>query len=102
MNAKTNAIIAIAREHGSGGREIGMKLAESLGIPFYDKELIARTAKESGLAENFLKGVDEAQIPDYLYSVFSSKENVFEKAREAQTDVILVHTDTIIPNPPKK
>ena len=42
-------IITIAREYGSGGREIGKQLAEQLKIPFYDKELITRTAEESGI-----------------------------------------------------
>ena len=37
------SIITISREFGSGGREIGKKLADDLGIPFYDKELLVRT-----------------------------------------------------------
>ena len=40
-----NRAITISREYGSGGREIGEKLARRLGIPFYDKELIAMIAK---------------------------------------------------------
>lgn len=47
MEKKT--IITISRQFGSGGREIGKKLAEELGIPFYDKELIEMAAKESGI-----------------------------------------------------
>jgi len=43
-------IITISRQYGSGGREIGKKLAASLNIPFYDNELIARAVKESGFA----------------------------------------------------
>lgn len=39
-------IITIAREYGSGGREIGKKIADKLKIPFYDKELITMAAKE--------------------------------------------------------
>lgn len=35
-------IITLGREYGSGGREVGEKLAQTLGIPFYDKELITR------------------------------------------------------------
>lgn len=42
-------IITISRQFGSGGREVGKKLAEELGIPFYDKELIEIAAKESGM-----------------------------------------------------
>lgn len=47
MNNKT--IITISRQFGSGGKEIGKKLAEQLGIPFYDKEIIELAAQESGI-----------------------------------------------------
>ena len=43
----TNTIITIERQYGSGGHLIGEKLAESLGIPFYDSELIKVAAKRS-------------------------------------------------------
>lgn len=46
-------IITIGREHGSGGREIGYKLAEEFGIPFYDSELVNRICKEKGISEEF-------------------------------------------------
>ncbi len=49
-----NKIICIGREYGSGGREIGEKLARQLGIPCYDKLLIKKAALESGLSEEFL------------------------------------------------
>ena len=39
-------IITISREFGSGGRQIGCQLAERLGIPFYDKELIKMAAED--------------------------------------------------------
>lgn len=42
-------IITIGREFGSGGREIGEKLAKKLGIPCYDKEIVEQVAIESGL-----------------------------------------------------
>mgnify|MGYP000643585718 CR=1 FL=1 len=41
-----NLIITIGREYGTGGREIGQKLALRLGVPFYDRELITRAAKK--------------------------------------------------------
>ena len=41
-----NKVITISRQYGSGGREVGQKLAEHYGIPFYDNELITRAAKE--------------------------------------------------------
>ena len=46
-----NTVITIGREFGSGGHEIGMKLADKLGIKCYDKELLQLAAKNSGLCE---------------------------------------------------
>ena len=43
-------IITIGREYGSGGRTIGKLVADKLGIPYYDRELVDKAAKHSGLA----------------------------------------------------
>ena len=48
-------IITISREFGSGGRTIGRKVAEELGIPFYDKELVDQIALESGFAPKYVE-----------------------------------------------
>ena len=61
-------IITIGRQFGSGGREIGIKLAESLNIPYYDKELLKRAAKESGLCEHLFDSFDE-KPKSLLYSL---------------------------------
>lgn len=53
--AKTNTIITIGREYGSAGRQIGYKVAEDLGIKLYDKEMLERAAKESGICEELLR-----------------------------------------------
>ncbi|MGL5433968.1 MAG: AAA family ATPase [Lachnospiraceae bacterium] len=52
-------IITISREFGSGGREIGFHLAEKLGIPFYDKELISLAAEDSNIAEEVFHSHEE-------------------------------------------
>lgn len=62
-------IITIARQFGSGGREIGEKLAKSLDIKFYDKELISRAAKESGMSKELFERVDETAANSFLYSI---------------------------------
>ena len=54
---ENNYVITIGRQLGSGGRETGLKLAESLGISFYDKELIRIASRESGLNERFFDSV---------------------------------------------
>lgn len=67
MNGKY--IITIGRQFGSGGREVGKALAESLGIPCYDKELISLAAKESGIDAEVFKNVDERATNSLLYSL---------------------------------
>ena len=62
-------IITISRQYGSGGREIGEKLAKRLGIPFYDKELITRAAKESGFSEAAFENVEKKATNSLLYSI---------------------------------
>ena len=49
-----NRIITISRQFGSGGRTIGKKVAEKLGIPCYDQELLDKVAEESGFAKDFI------------------------------------------------
>ena len=60
MAKTTNTIITIARQFGSGGREIGQKLAEDYGIKCYDKELLARAAKDSGMCQELFENHDES------------------------------------------
>lgn len=64
-----NYVITIGREFGSGGREIGRILAEKLNIKCYDKELLALSAKESGLSEELFKFNDEKPTNSFLYSL---------------------------------
>ena len=52
-------VITISREFGSGGRELGVKLADKLGIPFYDKELISMAADDINIAEDAFQQYDE-------------------------------------------
>lgn len=65
----SNLVISIGRQFGSGGREIGKKVAGMLGIPYYDKELISLAAKESGFSEQILEYHDEKPTNSFLYSL---------------------------------
>lgn len=73
-----NKVITISREFGSGGRELGVKLAQTLGIPFYDKELISMAADESDISEEAFLHYDENMpfvqdpLDRHFYSPFSS------------------------------
>lgn len=64
-----NTIITIGRQYGSGGREIGEKLAKRLNIPFYDKELLSRAAKESGFCQEMIENHDERPTNSFLYNL---------------------------------
>ena len=61
-------IITIGRQFGSGGKEIGIRVAKELGIPFYDKELLQAAAKKSGLCEKIFENFDE-RPKSLLYSI---------------------------------
>lgn len=52
-------LVCIGRQYGSGGREIGEKLAQALGVPCYDKMILKRAAAESGIAESIFEDADE-------------------------------------------
>ncbi len=65
----TSAVVTIGRQFGSGGREIGKKLADKLGIDFYDKDLIKEIAKQSGMCEKVLESYDEKPTDSLLYSI---------------------------------
>ena len=64
-----NTIITIGRQFGSGGREIGEKVAKHFDIPYYDKELLTRVAKESGFCEEMIKNHDERPTNSFLYNL---------------------------------
>ena len=66
---KKKIIITIARQYGSGGREIGELVAEKLGIALYDKELITEAANRGSLDENVTKMADESAANSLLYTL---------------------------------
>lgn len=67
-----NRVITISRQYASGGRQIGERLAERLGIPFYDKQILALAAKQSGVAEDFFVQPerDASGFRDFSIGVF--------------------------------
>lgn len=92
-------IITIGRQYGSGGRYVGKKLAEQLGIAFYDKELINLASKESGICGEFFEKADERNSGSLLKALamgFSMNNAIFqsndylsnESLFQIQSDVI--------------
>lgn len=69
-------IITISREFGSGGRSVGRKVAEKLGIPFYDKELVDQIALESGFAPKFVEEHGEHSPGRSLFSYAFAPQGV--------------------------
>ena len=68
-----NRVITISREFGSGGRTIGKKVAEKLGIPCYDSEIIQEMAKETGFAPDYVKEAGEYVPDSFLSAAFSNR-----------------------------
>lgn len=70
MADKHPIVITIGRQFGSGGRELGRKLAERLDFKYYDKELLSEAARHAGVDEEFFKRNDE-RFPSFLNGIFS-------------------------------
>ena len=83
-------VITIGREYGSAGRQIGMQLADELGIKCYDKELLARAAKDSGMAEELFHNHDEKPTNSFLYSLVMDSYS-FGYPSSSYTDMPINH-----------
>lgn len=93
LNSNIKGIITIGRSYGSGGRTVGKLIAEQLGIPYYDSELLERAAQKSGLNMKFLESMDEKAVKSqmlYSYTGFTSKEHsqIENMAAKAQREII--------------
>lgn len=64
-----NTIITIGRQFGSGGHEIGEKLAQKLNVKYYDKELLKRAAEDSGMCPEIFENNDEKPTNSFLYNL---------------------------------
>ena len=68
-------VINVGRQLGSGGRQIGEKLASQFGIAFYDKELINLASKESGLGKEFFENADEKKSHSIIGGLLGLRTN---------------------------
>ncbi|MDD3342201.1 MAG: cytidylate kinase family protein [Sulfurospirillaceae bacterium] len=68
--ALNSLVITISREYGSGGHEIGEMIAQKLGIPFYDKELIKLTAEETGYTAEYIQANEQHLASELLYELY--------------------------------
>lgn len=83
-----NRIITISREFGSGGREVGKRLADKLGIAYYDREIITEIAKETGLTEQYINNISEKGIYSYPFH-FAKSFTVYSNFQSNQTDILV-------------
>ena len=72
MSDDNKKVITISREFGSGGRLIGRRLAEKLGVPYYDKELLDKIAEDSGFSKEMIEGAEKRAKNSFLYSLASA------------------------------
>ena len=86
-----NKIYTIGREFGSGGREVGEKLAAKLGIKLYDKELSQQAAKDSGFCEEIFENHDEVPTNSFLYSLVMDTYSVSGYSAAPFLDMPLNH-----------
>lgn len=86
-----HVVITIGREYGSGGRIIAQRLAEELGITFYDKQLISDVAKHTGFSENFVRDAEHQRPTNsFLYDLYCAVQtpSVPDQVFIAQAKVI--------------
>ena len=78
-----NKIITIGREFGSGGRELGRRLARELGFDYYDKEILTEIAKRTSLSEDYVQRVVENQ-PHQLYPITTGRSFLYVDTQPLQ------------------
>ena len=96
----TKQIITISRAFGSGGHTIGQEVAKSLGIPFYDKELVDEVAKQSGFHADFIKEAGEyAPVSSsFLFSIAVSPNPLSTMHTMSMADQLFVYQTNVIRN----
>lgn len=84
-----NRIITIGREYGAGGHSIGCQVAEKLGIPFYDRDIVLETAKASGFEQELIEneGEDISRTDSILKSICAVSSLYYHDTQEAIHDV---------------
>lgn len=83
-----NKIITISREFGSGGREIGKRLADTLNFAYYDREIITEIAKKTGMSEEYIQNISEKGIYPYAFQ-FAKSFTVYPSLQSNQTDILV-------------
>ena len=88
-------IITISREFGSGGREIGKRLADILGFDYYDREILSEVAKVSNFHEDFVEEVAEKGY-DSGYTLTFARTFYYSEATWSNSTRILLAENTVL------
>lgn len=88
-------IITISRQYGSGGRIIAQKLAEALGIPFYDNELITMAAEKTGLSVECFKDAEKTSVGNLFFSLTSLTPSIDSVGLPLNEKIFLVQSQVI-------
>ncbi len=83
-----NKIVTISREFGSGGRELGKRLADKLGFFYYDREIITEISKKVGLSEEYIKSMSENGKNQYPFQ-FAKSFTVYSAKQNNQTEILI-------------
>ena len=90
-----NKIITISRQYGSGGRIVAKKLADALGIPFYDNELITMAAEKTGLSVECFKDAEKTSIGNLFFSLTSLTPSIDAVGLPLNEKIFLVQSQVI-------
>lgn len=89
-----NKIITISREFGSGGKEVGKRLADELEIAYYDEEIITKLAKETGMSEEYIQNISEKGIYPQSFN-FGRTFTRFGVLQSNQTEILVKQQEII-------
>ena len=93
-------VITIGREFGSGGKYIGQRLAEDLGMKLYDKEILSKVSEESGIELEVLEEVDEKQEQSFWYtfarSMYSSADSITTMSEIPSNEKLFIEQAKVI------
>lgn len=89
-----NKIIAISREFGSGGKEIGKRLSDILGFSYYDTEIISELAKETGMSEKYIKDISDTGIYPCAFQ-FGRSFTMYPAIQREQTNILVKQQEII-------
>ena len=90
-----NKIITISRQYGSGGRIVAKKLADALGITFYDNELITMAAEKTGLSVECFKDAEKTSIGNLFFSLTSLTPSIDAVGLPLNEKIFLVQSQVI-------